>query len=753
MPPKQNKQGKVGLSQPNLPNTQKRKRRKKKNKGPNPPHLIGGVKQKLDTLQRQVKAVKEKTDGPKVQKTFTVTLDLGYIQPCTQSGLEKSITILTSPALLKGPRTGAVPTPLSVECGQYQLWRIQSFELQGFPMVGSSAVAGSSTLLTLVEDAGTTGEVTLDTIFLRHHLNVVPGSRFRWKLPTKALQGPKSGWWYMEPDREQTTSLGSRVEVWSFGITQSTYQSKPWDGPLWRLQCKATYNFSSYSPDPPLSTLEHSTQEDAHIVVTTDAEGDAVMQITHPQGNRGGGPYAGRNDAGLGDAIWGIADNLVAGVASVPIPGWSWLVDGAWSFIKKIVGKDLREWARANPTMVSNNPDPDYYRVYASLDDARTNQPWKPPTGGTMTYTWQADVDWFQLSAMRNAPQNPLFPSSIQNWPVASWRMIEPLEPLALDPDSPFWAAVFPNTVKYFQTGLTVEFDSRPWGGSAPLGILGLTHEIPGDSVVTSEGGVFLHWPQANIKPPNLVAGDLTSMSLYLQQMRDTGQYHLRAASVQVLTGGTQFFGRGAGFTAKVLLSTAQGVIERDCLLTHLEVDTPFTSVGPLGISYGNGDHGLFVLMRVDGSPITSDDTLVSETRRLMSIRAAPPPTLRRRGHFQVDGKDETLAEDISFLAIAESDDESSYDDPLIDECEKRLKHMLYLADVNLGEWSFCPFCRHEHPHDFTTCLLMRNPHRLPSETPFAALAAHTSEKREVWLPTLLQELGLQQMGAVGGAP
>lgn len=366
-----------------------RKRANKQQQG----GAIAAVKQEVKHLKKQVAVVKKRTDGPKVQESITATLDLGMVKPSATEGLTKQLTLLTNPLYLKTPTPDATSTPFTTKAAMYQMWRVASFRLEWEPLVGNSAVAGTVCLATVVKDAGDTGQVSVDNVYTRTHCKMHVGKPDSWKVPSDALRGPADGWYYTDPQKEQTATMGSLIELWTYGQTRSTYQNAAWDGPLFRILARVTYEFTSFDHKPELSNLEKTTPESVQIEASTDSSGDAVCRITKDGLSAGPRPGMTANTSAK-DLIWAVSDAVVGVLGA--IPGWGWLIQGGWWFIKKLVGRQFRQWLVDNPGYAGNGQI-DIYHIYDSFDAARNDHPWKPPTQ-SQAKTWQSNASFIQLT-------------------------------------------------------------------------------------------------------------------------------------------------------------------------------------------------------------------------------------------------------------------------------------------------------------------------------------------------------------------
>nr|AVM87189.1 capsid protein [Beihai tree frog astrovirus] len=384
--------------------TQRRTRTRSKKQTQPKTTPASAVRKELSKVKQQIKVVKERTDGPKVQDQFTTTVDLGLVEPVPTDSLTRVLGTVFNPTILKAPTSGTTSTPLTIRASQYQLWRLKSLKLVFLPQVGASAVAGTTFVASLLQNSGVAPEVNLDAIYTRPNMRMQMGRPMSWVIPPRYLLGPKQGWYTTNPNQEQMTTLGPLMEVHGYGKTWSTYQDKAWNGPLWRCTATVTFEFTSYGPEVPLANLERDKTE-GKATVKADTEGNAVVKLENPSGFAAG-PHAGNVNGVISDVIWGIGDVLVES-ASAALPGWGWLIGGAWWFIKKISGRSLKTWLVANPDFPLSDGWQDVYYVYRSFDDARTNTPWQPPLGTQGTLVFSALFDWTQLTPMDGTTGTP----------------------------------------------------------------------------------------------------------------------------------------------------------------------------------------------------------------------------------------------------------------------------------------------------------------------------------------------------------
>nr|AVM87163.1 capsid protein [Hainan marbled pigmy frog astrovirus 1] len=386
---------------------EKRKQKRKQKKG-----TPKGVASEVAHVKREVAALKRKTDGPKQQDSYHLTVDLGLVSSSAVDAMAKQLSVLLNPLQMKTP--GQPTTALVTKASLYQQWRLQDVKLHFTPLVGSSAVAGTIVLATLVQDAGATGEVNVNNIYARPHVQLEVGKSKTWTVPQRTLTGPRNGWWMVDPDHDQSITLGAMVEVWTYGETMSTYQATPFKGNLFRVRATVTYGFTSFDPKPDLQTLEKTEPEMKEMLAHVDADGNAVVEMKSKATGLKAGPMPHHAESNsVSDVIWACSDAVVDTLSTV-FPEWSWLIKGGWWFIKKIAGKELQNWLRANPAYATANDNDDLYYIYQSYDDARTSRPWKPPGHGGTQQQWNGDVSFIQLTPLQAGTIGVQYPFSLR---------------------------------------------------------------------------------------------------------------------------------------------------------------------------------------------------------------------------------------------------------------------------------------------------------------------------------------------------
>lgn len=343
----------------------------------------GQVRGKWHNYEAQIRDLKKKVDGPKEQDTFTLVVTAGIMQGNLRDGqqLQREQGTWLNPLHLKDPTSGETPTPLSTRAAQYALWKCKKLHVTLVPLVGSGVVAGSIGLISLSQNSDSIPPSNLAAIQARPHVEVAIGSRFTWRLGAKELEGPRQGWWVIDPGDEPSMSLGPQLEAWVYGHTinlfayntSDTVNHQYGEG-LWRIEFNVTYAFSNYQSKIGLSNLPVADIEpngdrpaavfmrsqDGHLAVEL---GDtsfrpAILRCSRKM------TYLG-NGQSLSDVILGITDTVAAAVSN--IPGWGWLLNAGYQFIRGLIVKEM------------GAPVVKTYYVYeslsAALDDRRIPVP------------------------------------------------------------------------------------------------------------------------------------------------------------------------------------------------------------------------------------------------------------------------------------------------------------------------------------------------------------------------------------------
>ncbi|ACR54272.1 capsid protein [Mamastrovirus 11] len=326
-------------------------------------------KQTKQTVHKEAnkKLRKEGLEGPRPRFSVRVSATIGKVGPNKEQGPELQIATFLHPGLMKEPNDGTNFGPLQPPAAQWGMWRIASLSVRFTPLVGPSPVTGSvyRVSLNLTQSPGNSSWGGLGA---RRHMDIPVGRQVTWKLTKGELYRPRQTWWMTDTNEEGGQSCGAIIEVHGLGKTTSTYKDEPWIGDLFIVEVDGKWEFTNYSAKPALGMLDRKTEEltasgkQAGLQVT-----DGVLEMTLPKdselarfmsdGFERNAPQAGT----VGETIWQVVDEgagLAADLAPVP---FTWLIKGAWWFVKKIAGRG------SNAT--------ETYQVYASLADAQNGKP------------------------------------------------------------------------------------------------------------------------------------------------------------------------------------------------------------------------------------------------------------------------------------------------------------------------------------------------------------------------------------------
>lgn len=322
------------------------------------------------TVEKDVsqKLRKEGLEGPRSRFSVRVSATIGKIGPNKEQGPELQIATFMHPSLMKEPNDGTNFGPLQAAAAQWGLWRLSSLEIRFTPLVGPSAVTGSVYRVSL-NLTQSPGNASWGGLGARKHKDIPVGRSVSWRLQRGDLAGPRQTWWMTDTNEEGGQSCGPMVEVHGLGKTSSTYQNQDWSGDLFIVEVNGKWEFTNYNAKPALGTLDRKSEDFANDSQAPGIEvaEDGVMKMTIPSAsalsrfmsdNCERSPL---NEGSVGETIWQIVDEG-AGLASnlAPTP-FSWLIKGAWWFVKKLAGRGA-------------NAD-EQYIVYASLADAQNNKP------------------------------------------------------------------------------------------------------------------------------------------------------------------------------------------------------------------------------------------------------------------------------------------------------------------------------------------------------------------------------------------
>lgn len=307
-------------------------------------------------LAKRVQRAERAATGPTAAVRHTVTATLGTIGANTSSGTELEFALPLHPGLVK--ETAAVNSfgPLQSAVGQYSMWRLVSFHVHLTPMVGASAVSGTVYRVSL-NLSGQPTSTAWSGLGARQHRDVTPGSHLRWAVGDSILAGPKATWWYSNTNAPGVSALGPVLELHSIGATQSAYQAKPFEGPLFLLEIRGTWEFVNYAAAPALSLLSSGKGTGT---LSGAAGQPLVVKVNEPHLMSMVSSQAGPAPSGVGEVIYMLVDTAVTALADTAAPPWSWMIRAGWWFARALVGTSNGDGA---------------LQLYSSFEDAANNRP------------------------------------------------------------------------------------------------------------------------------------------------------------------------------------------------------------------------------------------------------------------------------------------------------------------------------------------------------------------------------------------
>nr|QKN88806.1 MAG: capsid protein [Astroviridae sp.] len=304
-------------------------------------------------LDRAIKNVKRKLNGPTVQDTFSLTLTLGTIDGTTDDGLNRQMRYPLNPVLLKIDDSGKATTPLSERAHQYNLWKLLHCSVQLTPLVNASNVTGTVAYVDLDEEGGTVSPETVDTIKAKLHAEVFVGQKVIFTIAAKKLEGPRQTWWWVDTNEEAEESLGPALDFWTYlqtrnllgvNVTGAGEQTTSYTGPLWLAEMRVKYAFSNYMPKPALALLTNEKIAVSNFQLETGSNGELVISgTTNSRAFRASGTTkikavsrATTSDANLSTAIYMWVDDGIKTLA--PALGvWGWLLKAGWFVVRQIL--------------------------------------------------------------------------------------------------------------------------------------------------------------------------------------------------------------------------------------------------------------------------------------------------------------------------------------------------------------------------------------------------------------------------------
>ncbi|UKG18743.1 capsid protein [Marmot astrovirus] len=304
--------------------------------------------------------------GPKVAVSQTVTATLGTIGANQGNKVELEMASLLNPALVKEQSGSNAFGPIQALAAQFGLWRCVQAHLKFTPLVGSSAVSGTAVRASL-NLTSTPGSTSWSGLGARVHKDINVGSSGVFHLERKQLAGPRESWWLTNTNDDKTQSLGPTIEVHSLGKTVSTYQNSDYQGSLFLVELRATWEFANYLTQPALATLVKEEAPAGTVTVDAATPGNPITITVNDPATAArlarvapASTHA-RAAGDVGETILQVVDTSVSVASGVLPPPFGWLLAGGWWFVKRLAGV-----ARAGTAS---------FVVYASAEDAAANRP------------------------------------------------------------------------------------------------------------------------------------------------------------------------------------------------------------------------------------------------------------------------------------------------------------------------------------------------------------------------------------------
>ncbi|WJJ50230.1 capsid protein [Astroviridae sp.] len=345
---------------------------------------FGGARRGMPAhLQREINVLKRKVDGIKVAKTMTGTFTIGNVHGSKDTGLERKFHVFLNPLLNKNTSSGQSLTPLVDTAKDYAVWRIAKFHVRFMPLVNSSNVAGTITLASLDQNAQEAKDTSIDDITARPYCEVQTGARVEWKINPRKLEGPRQGWWVVDPNVDPAEYVGPAVDVHTYGETFDLLnvtegKANNYLGPLFLLQVTYTYQFGNWEPKPGLGTMVSEKVGVQDVTVSeSPVDGELRLQVNETPASRGKlHRLTERADSlhlrrptlhmtqlaegeSLGNTIWQLASGAAEKAAEV-VPGpWGWLLKNGLYFLRRVFNQSSNALIE--------------FKLYPSIEDASKN--------------------------------------------------------------------------------------------------------------------------------------------------------------------------------------------------------------------------------------------------------------------------------------------------------------------------------------------------------------------------------------------
>nr|QHX93724.1 structural protein [Avian nephritis virus] len=338
------------------------------------------LRREIKKVEKQVRVLKKRTNGPKQNDLFTTTVTLGTISGQSDNGLTRQIRLPLNPLLLKSSDGGST-TPLSIRGSMYEMWKVIRAELIATPLTGGANIVGSVGFMVLTLNGLEATADSIDSIKARKHVQIPLGRLARLRLTARECAGPREGWWLTDTSQSPADSYGPAIDLMIAYATTNLLNtsggaSATFLGTLWQVEIRVTYAFSTYNPKPGLQTMVSQTLAGSNHQVTIQqsaTDGSLIMTTTNTDLLSILTPRAVGQRTGKSQTVWAIAGAAVE--AAAPLLGpWGWLLKGGFWLVRKIFGASARDTTSQ-------------YQIYPSIEAAMSDQPIFGQTGTATTIT------------------------------------------------------------------------------------------------------------------------------------------------------------------------------------------------------------------------------------------------------------------------------------------------------------------------------------------------------------------------------
>lgn len=399
----------------------RRRRRRARQRGSKGSNGVGAVRSQPPTMGRRRSRIARtaraaarqvlRNEGPRAAVGQRATIALGQVKTNTSGGVEVELTVPINPLLMRETQGPNTVGPIQMLASSYALWKLRWVKVFLKPLVGGSAVSGTIVRVSL-NQSGEPGQNNWSGLGARRHVDVTPGKHGVFTLEARDIPGMRQGWFDTNPNGGMGKAIGGTLEVHTYGTTVSTYQAKPFTGPLFLVEITCHWDFANFQSQPGLLQMEVGTQTSSDAEkekASVNAEAGGPIDILVDEKSKlgiatGKEPIALTRAGGEkpGNTIWLIVDSAVSAATHGFPPPFSWLAQAGWWFVKRIFGAPVTGDGKTKVRL----------RVYQNFEDAQNNRPCVA-TGPSASGEFPTEWTYYQLTG-ESAGLSPAVPTPVE---------------------------------------------------------------------------------------------------------------------------------------------------------------------------------------------------------------------------------------------------------------------------------------------------------------------------------------------------